>query len=111
MYLRNYVRGITGRMDANQMTTGFLQKHMEMFYIALVSPTIEKPIKSHLILIFENLLTVMLSVEQSPEKITEFYNQLFNQINSLLSQEGVHEGVTQGSLLICQAVLQSIRSI
>jgi hypothetical protein len=74
---------------------------MEIFFIALVSPAIDKPIKMHLILIFENLLTMMLSIEQNQEKVTEFYSQLFNQVNVLLSQEGVPEGVTQGALLVC----------
>jgi hypothetical protein len=86
---------------SDNLTTEFLQRHMEIFFIGLVSPVINKPIKMHLVLIFENLLTIMLSIEQNQDKVTDFYSQLFNEVNVLLFKDGVPEGVTEGALLVC----------
>ena len=110
VYLRNFIRQLIGRMGGDELTPAFIQRMMDVFYTALISRVVELPVKRHLYLVFESLITVYLSQEQNLDNLSAFYGQLFTSIQTLLVDADRNIGVTKGALMICQAALQSIRN-
>lgn len=66
VYLRNYMRGVIGRLSGDEITPSLIQNYIEVFYNALISPMITGPLKKHIILIFESVVSVFLSLEENP---------------------------------------------
>ena len=81
---------------------------IDLFFQCLVSAQIEFNIKQHLVLIFESLLLVYQTKEQNPDTLRTFFETIFDQAASYISNPSSE--VVKGSLLICQAALQTVRS-
>ena len=61
VYLRNYIRGYIPQLASETsqgLTPESLQVLMETFFTAIMSPIIEMPVKRHLFLVFESLITL-----------------------------------------------------
>ena len=80
MYLRNYMRGLLARLSGDEITPPLIQRYIQIFYDALISPLISQAIKKHFILVFESVVAVFLSYEGNVENVKTFYNQLFTQV-------------------------------
>jgi hypothetical protein len=86
-----------------------LQDLLTGFFQILLSKDLEFAVKKHIFLVFDSLLLIYQGQEDNIEKLQNFYGNIFAQIQGPIISDDLR--VAKGALLICQAGLQSIRSI
>lgn len=112
VYLRNYIRGYIPQLagESNHgLSPESLQALMETFFSAIMSPLIEMPIKRHLFLVFESLITLYQTQQIDKPKLDAFFTTLLESVSLRITQAERNMEVTKGGLLIFQAVLFSLR--
>jgi len=79
VYLRNFIRQKVSE-HADHITPENLQVLIDIIYRGLVAEEVGLPLKRHLFLTFEHLISLYQSQEVEKERTFNFYSQLFTSV-------------------------------